>query len=144
MPSQDYASVQRPTGLGIGVLAQGAFLATHASSDTSSPTKRGLFPYYRLFCSAKLTPPPNVPPLDTTSAKPNVNTTRDRYELLHQMAGTTCAVCHKQFDPIGFASEHFDEAGRYRAKEKTFDINASGSVTTPDGSTLTFSSQEDL
>ncbi len=144
MPAQDYASVQRPAGLGIGVLAQGAFLATHASSDTSSPTKRGLFPYYRLFCAAKLTPPPNVPPLDTTSAKPNVNTTRDRYELLHQMAGANCSVCHKQFDPIGFGSEHFDEGGRYRAKEKTFDINASGSVPTPDGSTLKFSSQEDL
>jgi len=144
MPPQDYASVQRPSGLGIGVLAQGAFLATHASSDTSSPTKRGLFPYYRLFCGAKLTPPANVPPLDTTSSKPNVNTTRDRYELLHQMAGSNCAACHKQFDPIGFASEHFDEGGRYRAKEKTFDINASGSVTTPGGNMLTFSSQEEL
>lgn len=144
MPAQDYASVQRPSGLGIGVLAQGAFLAAHASTDASSPTKRGLFPYYRLFCAAKLTPPPNVPPLDTTTAKPNVNTTRDRYELLHQMAGSSCAVCHKQFDPIGFASEHFDEGGRYRAKEKTFDINSSGSVTPPGGSALSFSSQEDL
>jgi hypothetical protein len=146
-PSTDYASVTRPTGLGIGVLAQGAFLATHASSDTSSPTKRGLFPYYKLFCSPKLTPPPNVPPLDTTTPIANVNTTRDRYELAHAQtngANGNCAACHKMFDPIGFASEHFDEGGRYRAKEKTFDINSTGSITAPDGSTLSFSGEEDL
>ena len=36
-PSADYAQVTRPQGLGIGVLAQGAFQATHASSVASSP-----------------------------------------------------------------------------------------------------------
>jgi hypothetical protein len=146
-PSADYASVTRPAGLGIGVLAQGAFLATHASSDASSPTKRGLFPYYKLFCSPKLSPPPNVPPLDTTTPIANVNTTRDRYELAHAQTNGpngNCAGCHKMFDPIGFASEHFDEGGRYRAKEKTFDINSSGSINAPDGSTLSFSGEDDL
>ena len=65
------------------MLAQGAFLSTHAGSDTSSPTKRGLFTFYKLFCQPKLTPPPNVPPLDTTTPMTGVNTTRDRYETLH-------------------------------------------------------------
>ncbi len=60
-PATDFASIMRPAGRGVGILAQGSFLATHASSDSSSPTKRGLFPFYRLFCQAKRTPPPDVP-----------------------------------------------------------------------------------
>jgi hypothetical protein len=147
MPATDYASVARPKNLGVGVLAQGAFLATHASSTTSSPTKRGLFPYRKLFCQPKLVPPPNVPALDTTTSIANVNTTRDRYELQHELvmgATGSCASCHKHFDPIGFAFEHFDEGGRYRAKEGTFDINSAASATAPDGSTITFTDEESL
>jgi len=146
MPSSDYASVQRPKGLGIGVLAQGAFLANHASSVASSPTRRGMFPYRRLFCQPKLSPPPNVPALDTTSQMANVHTTRDRYELQHQLlqgANGPCASCHKLFDPIGFAFEHFDEVGRYRAKEGTYDINSAASLAGPSG-TISFTDQESL
>jgi hypothetical protein len=141
-PASDYASVTRPAGTGIGVLAQGAFLAGHAGSDTSSPTKRGLFTYYKLFCKPHLMPPPNVPQLDTSTVMTGINTTRDRYEKLH--AAGSCATCHKQFDPLGFAFEHFDEGGRYRAKEKTFDINSSGSITAPDGSMINFTDEQDL
>ena len=147
MPSNDYASVTRPANLGIGILAQGAFLATHASSTTSSPTKRGLFPYRKLFCQPKISPPPNVPALDTTAPVTNVNTTRDRYELQHQLvmgATGSCASCHKRFDPMGFGFEHFDEGGRYRAKEGNFDINSAASAAAPDGSTMSFTDQESL
>jgi hypothetical protein len=141
-PASDYASVTRPAATGIGVLAQGAFLSGHAGSDTSSPTKRGLFTYYKLFCKAHLMPPPNVPPLDTTTAMTGINTTRDRYEKLH--AAGSCATCHTQFDPLGFAFEHFDEGGRYRVKEKTFDINSSGTITAPDGSMINFTDEQGL
>ena len=141
-PASDYASVTRPAATGIGVLAQGAFLSGHAGSDTSSPTKRGLFTYYKLFCKPHLMPPPNVPPLDTTTVMTGINTTRDRYEKLH--AAGSCASCHTQFDPLGFAFEHFDEGGRYRAKEKTFDINSSGTITAPDGSMINFTDEQGL
>jgi hypothetical protein len=60
------------------------------------------------------------------------------------MINPSCAYCHKSFDPIGFGFEHFDEGGRYRAKEKTFDINSGGSVTAPDNTTLTFTGEQDL
>ena len=148
MPAADYGKVTRPAGTGLGVLAQGAFLATHASTAASSPTKRGLFPYYRLFCNAKLTPPDNVPTLDTTTPVANVNTTRDRYESLHSKTSGVCGVCHALFDPLGFAFEHFDEGGRVRAKETTasgtFDIDSSGSIKAPDGTTISFTSQDTL
>jgi hypothetical protein len=141
-PASDYASVTRPAALGLGVLSQGAFLSTHAGSDTSSPTKRGLFMFYKLFCMPHLEVPPNVPPLDTTSAVTGVNTTRDRYEKLH--AAGSCSLCHKRFDPLGFGFEHFDEGGRYRAKDKTFDIDSSGMVAAPNNVTINFTNANDL
>jgi len=146
-PSSDYASVTRPAGTGVGVLAQGSFLATHAAADHDSPTKRGLFVFYKLFCNPKLTPPPNVPPIDTTTPMANVNTTRDRYELVHELTqGATgaCHTCHVYFDPIGFGFEHFDEGGRYRTMEGTYPVNSADSVTAPDGSTLSFTGEDDL
>ena len=146
-PSSDYASVTRPAGTGVGLLAQGSFLSTHAAADHDSPTQRGLFIYYKLFCNSKLTPPPNVPPIDTTTVMTNVNTTRDRYEMVHELTqGATgaCHNCHTLFDPIGFGFEHFDEGGRYRTEEGTYPVDSSASVTAPDGSTLSFSGEEDL
>ena len=147
-PSSDYASVTRPAGTGVGVMAQGSFLATHAAADHDSPTQRGLFVFYKLFCNPKLTPPPNVPPIDTTTVVANVNTTRDRYEMVHELTqGATgaCHNCHVLFDPIGFGLEHFDEGGRYRTEEGTYPVDSSDTYTMRDGSaTLTFSGEEDL
>ncbi|HEY4188508.1 MAG TPA: DUF1588 domain-containing protein [Polyangia bacterium] len=146
-PSSDYASVTRPAGTGIGILAQGAFLAAHASPTNDSPTKRGLLPYRKFFCKPKISPPPNVPQLDVTTPMANVNTTRDHYEMVHELnMGPTgsCAGCHKLFDPIGFGFEHFDEGGRYRTKEGTYDVNSAATAQAADGSSMTFTDEESL
>jgi hypothetical protein len=142
-PAADYASVNRPAGRGIGVLAQGAFLATHASPDSSSPTKRGLLPFYRLLCRPKLTPPPTVPQIGVP--QPGQKTTRQRYEEAHAAPGSSCAFCHHQFDPIGFGFEHYDEGGRYRETEGGLAINAASTVPKEDTPTpFSFTGQEDL
>lgn len=142
-PASDYASISRPAGRGIGLLAQGAFLTSRASPDSSSPTRRGLFPYLALLCGQKVSPPPNVPQISTP--QPGQKTTRQRYEDVHQKMGPTCAACHSRFDPIGFAFEHFDEGGRYREKEGGLTIDASGAVKNADGTALfSFTSQEEL
>src|SRR5205814_10538523 len=59
-------------------------------------------------------------------------TTRQRYEDLHS-ANPECHSCHTLMDPIGFAFEHLDSAGRYRLKEGTFPIDDSGVVTRAQG-----------
>jgi len=146
-PAGDFASIARPAGRGVGILAQGSFLATHASSDSSSPTKRGLFPFFRLFCQPKLEPPANVPQI--SQPMPGQKTTRQRYEQAHVSAGPNCGGCHKRFDPIGFAFEHFDEGGRFRDKEGGLPIDSTGGVPDPnDASAATtlfsFTGQEDL
>ena len=144
VPATDYAPVTRPANQGIGILAQGAFLATHANAGASSPTQRGLFTYLRLLCLEKPKPPDVVP--DLKAPPPDVPmTTRQRYEEVHATSGNTCAGCHSLFDPIGFGFEHFDEVGRYRADEKGLPIDASGAVNGPTGEPLfTFNGQEEL
>ena len=142
-PGSDYAQVTRPSGRGVGILAQGAFLATHASSDSSSPTKRGLFPFLRLLCQKKLSPPPVVPQI--TAPMPGQKTTRQRYEDVHVKGGDSCAACHKLFDPIGFAFEHYDETGRFRADEGGLPIDSSGMIPKFDKSdAITFDGEESL
>ncbi|HEX2672083.1 MAG TPA: DUF1592 domain-containing protein [Polyangiaceae bacterium] len=141
-PSADYAPVERPTGRGIGVLAQGSLIVAHSHEAASSPTLRGLLVFERLLCGKRPQVPPNVPTL--VSASPGVKTTRQRYEEQHMAAGVACAGCHKNFDPLGFGFEHFDEGGRYRAKEGNFDINSAAMAAAPDGSTMSFTDQESL
>jgi Protein of unknown function (DUF1588)/Protein of unknown function (DUF1592)/Protein of unknown function (DUF1595)/Protein of unknown function (DUF1587) len=142
-PASDFAAVVRPAGRGLGILAQGSFLATHASSNSSSPTKRGLFPYFRLFCQPKLEPPPNVPQI--SPPMPGAKTTRQRYEDDHVQG--SCAACHTRFDPIGFGFEHFDEGGRFRETEGPLPINSADAVPDPQvagASLFSFTGQEDL
>ncbi|HEY3254178.1 MAG TPA: DUF1588 domain-containing protein [Polyangiaceae bacterium] len=134
-PGADYDKVERPSGKGVGVLAQGSLIAAHSHEAASSPTLRGLLVFERLLCGQRPQVPPNVPTLVTAS--PGVKTTRQRYEEQHMSAGTNCPTCHKLFDPLGFGFEHYDEAGRYREQEVGLPINASGSL--KDGNTVLFS-----
>lgn len=130
----------RPAGYGIGLLAQGALLATFAAPDGSSPTLRGLLVYERLLCRERPEPPDDVP--DLPSPQPGAATTRQRYEAQHAVG--SCAGCHLSFDPIGFGFEHFDEAGRFRADEFGLPIDASGQIPGAVEPVLQFQSQEEL
>jgi len=142
-PNEELGVVERPAGRGVGILAQGAFLATHANTDASSPTQRGVFMYLHAMCQPKLSPPPGVPQI--SSPQPGQRTTRQRYEDLHQKLGTDCHACHQYFDPAGFGFEHFDEGGRFRQEESGLPINTAATVLGPDGQALfSFDGQEDL
>ncbi|MEP7049240.1 MAG: DUF1588 domain-containing protein [Pseudomonadota bacterium] len=141
-PSADYAPVERGSGRGLGILAQGSVLASRAQPNGSSPTQRGLLVFSRLLCSTKPSPPPNVPPIPTPA--PGAQTTRQRYEDSHAKS-PVCNSCHKLFDPIGFGFEHFDEGGRYRETESGLPINTVSNVPKLDGNALfQFQDQESL
>jgi len=141
MPASDYAVVQRPAGRGIGLLAQGAVLATLAQPNGSSPTKRGLWVYKHLLCNDVPPVPPNIPELQ--APVPGKRTTRQRYEEDH--AGNDyCRGCHGRWDPIGFGFEHFDEAGRYRDIDNTFPVDAKSHVAQGGETLFEFDGQEDL
>jgi hypothetical protein len=107
-----------------GLLTQGAFLATHAKANQTSPVHRGKFVRAQLFC----TPPPPPPP-DIVVKPPSVDprlSTRQRF-LQHE-AEPLCAGCHELMDPIGFAFEHFDATGRYRDVDAGKPVDATGTL----------------
>lgn len=139
-PAADYAVTARPADRGVGILAQGAVLATLSGPDASSPTKRGLLVMERLLCREKPTVPPSVP--DLAPAQPGTLTTRQRYETAH--AQGACKACHAHFDPIGFGFEHFDEVGRYRDTEAGLPVDAVSYVPGGEGRLFDFASLEQL
>jgi hypothetical protein len=111
-----------------GLLTTGAFLATHAHRDQTSPTKRGFVIRDRFFCQKPVPPPPDVnnapPALD-----PNA-TTKERFAAHTENAA--CAGCHAITDPIGWGFEGFDAAGRVRRSEAGRPIDDEGVLTGTD------------
>jgi hypothetical protein len=113
----------RPDGWGVGLLAQGSLLAINAGNTTTSPTQRGALIRERLLC-AEIPPPPPVvgdlpPPTGT-------QTTRQRYE--QHTSNASCSGCHELMDPLGFAFEHLDATGKFRATENGVTIDATGHI----------------
>jgi hypothetical protein len=52
-----------------------------------------------------------------------------RERLQEHRKNAVCATCHSQMDPLGFALEHFDAVGQFRAfDEASTPIDASGSL----------------
>lgn len=64
--------------------------------------------------------PPPPPPLEVPELNPADNANRGKTfrELLKQhQADSRCSVCHQHMDPLGFAFQNFDLAGRWRKVE---------------------------
>lgn len=113
-----------------GLLATGAVLTTHARASSSSPIHRGKLVRERLLCQPLPPPPPGInaePPAHDPSL-----TTRERYRQHAEDAA--CSGCHRLIDPIGFAFEHFDGIGRWRADEGGLAIDATGEIVASAGS----------
>jgi hypothetical protein len=135
-----FARAERPAGWGVGLLAQGALLAINSGSLSTSPTKRGHLVRERILCNKVPPPPPVVGELPEPT---DAETTRQRYEVIH-LADNGCKGCHMLMDPIGFAFEHLDAAGRYRAKEGRFDIDDSGTLIATSGGNVMFRGPDEL
>jgi hypothetical protein len=56
-----FTAQQRPTGQGLGLLAQGSLLARLGTPNSSSPTQRGLFVLRQLICKDVPAPPATSP-----------------------------------------------------------------------------------
>lgn len=108
-----------------GVLQQASFLAAHAHEDSTSPVKRGDFVMRRLLC-APLQRPAELG-IDLVIPGPSKSkTTRERFSA--HVSDPSCAGCHRVLDPLGYAFENFDAAGRARSEENGVLVNPSGST----------------
>lgn len=107
-----------------GLLTQGAFLATHAHSNQTSPVHRGLAVRKNLLCTPLPDPPMNV---DNTPPEPDPNaTTRVRFE--QHRVDPSCKGCHELLDPIGVGFETYDAIGSYRTMENNQPIDSAGEL----------------
>ena len=93
-----------------GVLTQAAILKTTANGTTTSPVMRGNFVLTNL-----LGTPPSPPPPDIGSIEPDTRGKTTIREILSAHRNMeTCAKCHREIDPPGFALESFNPIGGFR------------------------------
>jgi Protein of unknown function (DUF1588)/Protein of unknown function (DUF1592)/Protein of unknown function (DUF1595)/Protein of unknown function (DUF1585)/Protein of unknown function (DUF1587) len=107
-----------------GILGQAAVLAGHSQPSYTSPTRRGVFILNSFLC--EMPPPPPEEVSTTLTPDSGKQTTRQRLE--REVANTPCAECHVTFDPLGYALEHLDPIGQYRATEDGLTIDATASL----------------
>jgi hypothetical protein len=123
-----------------GILSHPYLMAAFAHTATSSPIHRGLFIARGVLGLALRPPPMAIAPL-SPDLQPTL-TTRQRVEL--QTQPEACQSCHATINPLGFALERFDAAGRLRQEEKGRPIDASGSYLARDGKLVKFTGARDL
>ena len=98
-----------------GVLTQASVLKVTANGTVTSPVKRGAWVQRKIVGQPPNPPPPNIPAIE-----PDVRGATTVRELLAKhRSSASCAACHAQIDPPGFALEKFDVIGgwqdRYRS-----------------------------
>jgi hypothetical protein len=122
--SAEFVEVQLPADRHAGLLTKGAFLSMGGNQASSSPVRRGVTVLRQVLCGEPAPPPPDV--MGSVPAPTPDTTTRERFEA--HVSDPTCSACHTLFDPIGFAFEHFDAAGRWRDLDNGFEVDASGEL----------------
>ena len=113
-----------------GLLGHGSILTVTSYPTRTSPVLRGHWLLQQMLGSPPPPPPPDVPALPDRGEGGRPASVRERLE--QHRANPVCANCHAPMDPLGFALEHFDAIGKWRATGEGGDpIDASGVF--PDG-----------
>ena len=115
-----------------GLLGQGSVLLLTSHTTRTSPVLRGKWILDSLLNSPPPPPPPGVPTLDESAANGQKLTTRQQVE--RHRKDPVCAGCHARMDPLGFALENFDVAGKWRSRDDGGEIDASAKL--PNGATF--------
>ncbi len=107
-----------------GLMTQASVLKLTANGTTTSPVLRGKWIMERIVGYEIPPPPASVP-----AVEPDIRgAVTIRAQLEKHRADESCAACHRNIDPPGFALESFDVLGGYReryraiAKGQTPDI----------------------
>jgi mono/diheme cytochrome c family protein len=108
-----------------GLLGKGAILVVTSLASRTSPVVRGKWILDNIVGTPPPPPPPNVPALDEQGVAAG-KTLRARMEA--HRGNAQCATCHRMMDPIGFALENYDAAGRWRTRDGAAQIDAAGTL----------------
>ena len=112
-----------------GLLGQGSILTVTSYANRTSPTLRGKWLLENILGAPPPPPPPNIPSLKPKDATGKVLSVREQLE--QHRTNAVCASCHSRMDPLGFALENFDAVGKWRTRDASTTIDASGVL--PDG-----------
>ena len=124
-----FRRVTFPDGVRGGLLGHGSILTVTSYPTRTSPVLRGHWLLSHML-GAPPPPPPDVPALPDRGEGGRPASVRQRLEQHRE--NPVCANCHAPMDPLGFALEHFDAIGKWRATgEGGGPIDASGVF--PDG-----------
>ena len=125
-----FRRVRFDDGVRGGLLGQGSILTVTSYPTRTSPVLRGHWLLEHLLGAPPPPPPPDVPDLPDRGEGGRPASVRERLEQHRE--NPVCAACHAPMDPLGFALEHFDAIGKWRATGEGGDpIDASGVF--PDG-----------
>ena len=125
-----------------GLLTLPSTLALLSHPVHPAPILRGTFVLKQLACQNLGTPPPGAEseaPPDSIDAQ---STNRERTEAVTSAA--SCASCHDNINPPGFAFEHYDAIGGWRDEDNGLPVDSSGTMTLPDGTQLSFTNAVEL
>ena len=111
-----------------GILTQATVLVVTSNPDRTSPVKRGLYILDNILGSPPAPPPPNIPSLEESGKKVNGRTPTLRESMVQHRNDASCASCHARMDPLGLSLENFNALGRWRDKERTDPVDASGTL----------------
>lgn len=93
-----------------GVMTMASVLKVTANGTTTSPVLRGAWVLERILGTPPSPPPPNVGAIE-----PDIRgATTIRAQLEKHRKVASCARCHREIDPPGFALESFDVIGGWR------------------------------
>ena len=95
-----------------GALTQASVLKVTANGSVTSPVKRGKWILEQLIGRPPPPPPPNISAIESDAR----GTTTIREQLAKHRQEVSCASCHVNLDPHGFALESFDVIGGFRTK----------------------------
>ena len=100
-------------GIRGGLLGQGSILTATSYPTRTSPVLRGNWVLEHILGAPPPPPPPDVPALPDRGEGGRLASVRERLEQHRE--NPVCASCHARMDPLGFALEHFDAIGKWRA-----------------------------
>lgn len=113
----EFREIKRPDDKRGGVLTMAGVLTVTSHPHRTSPVLRGVWVLEQIFNSHPPPPPPNVPALDDKKDGDKKDLTL-RQRLEKHREDPTCATCHARIDPLGFALQHYDLMGGWRARDE--------------------------